>query len=56
MVFSREQGVEEEALEEGVVGFRRVEVGADAVATGEVGGRHEGAVEDVALLNLVGVE
>ena len=37
-------------------GFGCVEVGADAVAAGEGGGGHEGAVKDVALLNLRVVE
>lgn len=39
-----------------MVGFGGVEVGADAEPAGELGGRHEGAVENVELLDLVVVE
>lgn len=48
--------VEVEGLDEGVGGLGGVLEGADAVAAGEGGGRHEGAVEDVALLDLGVVE
>lgn len=48
--------VEEEALEEPMLGLRGVEIGADTEAAGEGGGGHVGAGEDVALLHLGGVE
>jgi len=55
-VFAPGQGLEEEPLDEFVVGLRRVQVGADAEAAGELGGGHEGAVEDVELLDFLVVE
>lgn len=42
---------EEEAFEDGVVGFGGVEVGTSAVAAGEGGGGEESAVEDVFFLD-----
>ena len=50
------QGRHEPAFEKSVVGLGRVEIRADAVAAGECGGGHVGAVEDVSLFNLGGVE
>ena len=55
MVLGGEE-VEVEGFEEGVGGFGGVEEGADTVAAGEGGGGHEGAVEDVAFLDLGVVE
>ena len=39
-----------------MVGFRGVEISADAVAAGEGGGGHESSVKDVAFLDFGGVE
>ena len=50
------QGRHEHAFEKRVVGLGRVEISADAVAAGEGGGGHVGAVEDVSLFDLGGVE
>ena len=50
------QEVEEERLERPVVGLAGVEVREHAVAAGEVGGRHEGAREEVRLVDERGVE
>jgi len=55
-VFSSCQSLEEEPFDEFMVGLRRVEVGADSEAAGELGGGHVGAVEDVEFLNLIVVE
>ncbi|WVZ11804.1 hypothetical protein V8G54_016334 [Vigna mungo] len=55
-VFSSGESLEEEVLDEFVVGLRRVEVGTDAEAAGELGGGHESAVEDVELLDFIVVE
>ena len=47
---------EVEALEERVGGFGGVLEGTRAVTAGEGGGRHEGAVENIALIDLGVVE
>lgn len=48
--------VEEQGLERGVVGLGGVDVGEHAVAAREVDGRHEGAREEVGLVDEGGVE
>ena len=55
MVSSCERG-HEQAFEKGVVGLGRVEICTDTVATGEGGGGHVCAVEDISLFNSGGVE
>ena len=47
---------EHELFEEGVFGFGGVKVGEDSVAAGELGGRHEGAGENISFVDLGVVE